>query len=235
MPQSQSHGFIFENLIRKTIFEIPEVLNDTNVHDIVHNNETISIKSCVIKNKVFHVECGDILRFLSSFDSKTRMKHYMFIICYTQNKDYKTVKRSVEVELNENLKECLFGKNFNYDLLNSFVLKVKNLPSGSLSKKLKDGLYKEAKELQKHFGMLLSIRVKLDSKKQRRVQCCISKMNEFLLENPTFIIHDNDCAEFRNIKYQETITSSSRKRNQNYEAIMKNEFIALCKLCRAFQ
>lgn len=104
MPQSQSHGFIFENLIRKTIFEIPEVLNDTNVHDIVHNNETISIKSCVIKNKVFHVECGDILRFLSSFDSKTRMKHYMFIICYTQNKDYKTVKRSLEIELNENLK-----------------------------------------------------------------------------------------------------------------------------------
>jgi len=235
MTQSQSHGFIFENLIRKIIFKIPEITNDTNIHDIVVDNETLSIKSCLIKNETFNVECGDILRFLSSFDNKTRMKHYMLIICYTQSNNFKNIKRSIEIELNEMLKEKLFGINFDYEKLYNFIQKVKKQPSGSLSKKIKNELYKEAKELQIAFGMTLSIRVKLDSKKQRRVQCCISKMNLFLAENPIFIIKDNQCAEFRNIKYPETIISPSRKRNPNYEVITKKEFLSLCKLYQIFQ
>ena len=70
--QSQKHGFVFENEIREKVFNLCHHSNDTNVHDIPceHNtmnpNENISIKA----TGSYTIFCGDILRFFDYDFSK---------------------------------------------------------------------------------------------------------------------------------------------------------------------
>jgi hypothetical protein len=70
--QSQSHGLIYDNMIRVNVFKLPPCKNDTKKYDvccsenIFDNEENISIKTSGNKN----IDCGDILRFYDLEEGK---------------------------------------------------------------------------------------------------------------------------------------------------------------------
>ena len=95
--QSQKHGFDFENEIRTKVFDLKPETNNTDIHDIPHEqnkfdkNENISIKTT--KNSK-GVECGDILRF---FDYDFNFKNTIIVGKWKQLNQY--TKKIYETDL----------------------------------------------------------------------------------------------------------------------------------------
>jgi len=200
--QSQKHGFDFENEIRVKVFDLPEEKNDTNKHDIpceknkFDKNETISIK---ITKSLDGVECGDIIRF---FDYDFTKKNTIIVGKYKQINQYtKKIYEIVEIDYNEKFHKFLFG-TVTKEILEDYVKIVKAIPSGKVTDKT---YLTEKKELQKKHDMNLIIHPKVDSKKQRRVQCSIQKIPE------EFIVYKGDLV--RGVEINKNINSGVRKRN----------------------
>lgn len=164
--QTQSHGFIWENEIREKVFKLKPCVNDTRKYDIpkienrFNRNENISIKTTSSDN----VYCGDVLRFYKSSETT------MIILKYKQQGVYKRINEIIEINLEQKLKNILFG-NIPIEPLKQYVEAVKNIPKGKVLNKD----YKIQKnKLEKDFNMMISISPKVDSKTQRRVQCSFS-------------------------------------------------------------
>ena len=89
--QSQKHGFTFENEIRTTIFGLSTEPNNTSIHDISYDTNTlnpienISIKTTGSKT----ICCGDILRFYKYDFSK---QNTIICIYYKQVGEYKQIQ-----------------------------------------------------------------------------------------------------------------------------------------------
>lgn len=175
--QSQKHGFDFENEIRTKVFDLKPETNNTDIHDIPHTqnkfdkNENISIK--VTKNPK-SVECGDILRF---FDYDFNFKNTIIVGKWKQLNQYtKKIYEIVEIDYNQKFHEFLFG-GIPREELEEYIALIKAIPYGNV----KDKSYIEKKkELQKKYNMQIIIHPKVDSKKQRRVQCSIPFVEEFI-------------------------------------------------------
>jgi hypothetical protein len=210
--QSQSHGFLFENEIRKLIFELPVETNDTNIHDIpchknkFNANENISIKTTGSST----ICCGDILRFYDYDFSKTNT-----IICiqYQQTEYYKQIKHIFEINYNKECHKYLFG-NITKDEMQIFVNNVKSIPVYTPRENILTFFdYKTAKQkLIENKNMHIQINPKVDSKNQRRVQCSITNfettMQQFITyKSPT------DCPNtIRKLKISTGIKSGRRLR-----------------------
>lgn len=211
MPQSQEHGFIIENFIRKNVFLLEPIANDINIHDIpcdknrFNSNEDVSIK-CTGSNKI---ECGDIQRFYSYDFSE---KNTIIVIQYSQNTDTtKIIKRIYEIDYNQELHKLLFGE-ITIEKINEYVQFIKSIPSGREARDQCEAEYKKRKkELQNFHKMTTIIHPKVDSKSQRRVQCSfdISKIPKKFI---TYTSTDKNPNLLRGIEIPLTIESSRRKR-----------------------
>ena len=95
--QSQNHGFIFENSIRKNVFNLPIESNNTDIHDIPkEKNKFNSNENCSIKttgsDKIF---CSDILRF---FNYDFNEKNTIIVIAYKQTDTHKIIENIYEID-----------------------------------------------------------------------------------------------------------------------------------------
>ena len=211
--QSQSHGLIYDNMIRVNVFKLPACKNDTKKYDvscsenIFDKEENISIKTSGSKN----IDCGDILRF---YDLEEGKKVTIILVRYTQNGNNKKIQEIIEINYNEKLREILFG-TIPRSFLEGFVNYVKAIPRGQITKEQKNIYLKCKNKAQKEFNMRINISPKVDSKNQRRVQCSIPKIDELLHLYPEFIIsRTNECI-IRGVKIEETIMSLPRIRTNN--------------------
>ena len=66
---------------------------------------------------------------------------------------------------------------------------VKNVKFGLIDKDIHKQIFNFKNQIQKEFDMVLRIAIKIDSKKQRRVQCSISKISLLLEKFPNCILN----------------------------------------------
>lgn len=185
MPQSQLHGFVFENEIRVKVFELDIESNNTDKHDIekednkFNSNENISIKTIGEGNSIY---CGDIERFYNyDFTNKNTI-----VVCkYRQEDNNKVLVDIIEIDYNQECHNFLWG-DINLDIINKYVQLVKSIPYGKVSNYHKK-VYKDCKKvMESFFNLNININPKVDSKGQRRVQCSISNFEEKLSDFITY-------------------------------------------------
>lgn len=209
--QSQAHGLFWDSEIREKVFGLDKCINDTTKYDICCEqnkfdcNENISIKVSGNNN----IDCGDILRF---YDIDTEKKTTIILIRYKQINTIKEITEILEIDYNENLRKILFG-TIPRKVLEGYVNYIKSIEPGEVSKEIKKK-YKDCKiKMQTEFDMNINISPKVDSKRQRRVQCSIPKINELFTAHPQFIISRNNESLVRGIKIINCIESGPRIRN----------------------
>ena len=222
--QSQKHGFIWENEIKKAVFGIEPEQNNTDKYDVpceknkLDSNENISIKT-VASNTIW---CSDILKFYD-YNFENGKKNTMIVITWKQDGDSKIIVSNCEINYNQEMhKEC-FGDVTRTEI-KDYVAYIKSIPHGKTSDQIKN-IYKEKKNiLQKKNSMKITINPKVDTKKQRRVQCSIPNFEKLLKKFITYQSQDKP----NSIRGQEIslkIKSSRRK----IGGVTKNDLIKICK------
>ena len=223
---SQSHGFNWENDIRKMVFCLEEEKNNTDKYDIpkeknkLNKNENISLKStgsdCICTS--------DILRF---YNNDFNNKNTIILIKYLQNGENKTIQTIYEINYSKELHTHLFGDLSEQEIIN-YVSNVKKIPGtvkGDKAKQIFDYLVEQKKIYNKHPTLKLNINPKVDSS-QSRVQCSIDIKDipeEFIRYNS---IRDTSKPNFvRGKEINLSINSPPRKRGDITVAKLKN----ICK------
>lgn len=210
--QSQGHGFIWENEIKEKVFGLNPLKNDTKKYDInfdenkFNQNENISIKTTGNNSVAF----ADIIRF---FNADFDKKYTIILIKYSQSKDYKNITEVLEIEYTEKIKKFLFGSITEKEL-SDYVDLIKSISHGKVPVNTKKNYKEIKKNLEKRFNMNITINPKVDSKKQRRVQCTISNINLILENFPESVIYRNNIPEIRGIKITQSLQSSRRERTR---------------------
>ena len=210
--QSQSHGLFWDNEIRERVFGLSSCKNDTKKYDInCEENkfdplENISIKTSSSNN----IDCGDILRF---FNGDFTKKYRIILIRYSQLEDKKMIKEIIELDYTIELRNYLFG-SITEEILTSYVNSIKLIPHGNVSNDIKTTYKKLKNKLQKEHNMKINISPKVDSSKQRRVQCSIPKVEKLIEQFPEIIISRTTSPIVRGVAITSIINSGIRKRNK---------------------
>lgn len=209
--QSQAHGLFWDNEIREKVFGLKQCKNDTKKYDIdcyenkFDENENISIKVSGSNN----IDCGDILRF---YDGDFNKKYTIILLRYKQTSDnVKKLHEIIEINYSQQLRDILFG-SIPRDVLENYVSIIKSIPAGTVSDEIKQQYKKAKNTLQKMYNMKINISPKVDSHKQRRVQCSIPKINELFELYPDVIITRNKDSIVRGVQITSEVNSVPRQR-----------------------
>lgn len=201
MVRSQEFGFVIENILRTKVFNLPEKVNDTKHYDIpsnenkFNNTENISIKT----SKSNTICLGDCLRIFNSEETT------IILVKYKQLHSQRKIVEIIEINFNSEFKTLLFG------LITESEIKelqnyIKAIPEGSPSSEIKNTYKKMAQNLKKG---ILTFNPKVDSKKQRRLQCSISGIEKY----PQFILSKSKDI-LRGIKIEDTYNFPRRIRKK---------------------
>jgi len=221
LSQSQKHGYIVENEIRGRVFNVSSTPNQTGTHDITkeenkyNNQENISIKTTVSKN----IDCGDILRFYKYDFNEINT---MIVVSLHQENDFKNISNIHEINYDLELHRHLFG-SITYEELEEYCNFIKHIESGPVDDTIKNAYKSKKNELQVKHNMRINISPKVDSHKQRRVQCSIPKFlqicNDHIVYNSmTFTGHTN---VVRNVMIQSRFHSTKRTFRNRHSTIPK--------------
>ncbi len=187
MNQSQSSGFIFENEVRKKLFDLPSQSNDTlpgidiTAEDNMYNTGNISIKS-VGNGSLCMGSIQHFRREIYNDDNNTSA----LVIKYKQSGDYKEVKNIYEIDLTS-ARDCLFS-TLTADQIDEYCNLVKKIPAGKPSADCKLSYKTQKNALEKSYPCAININPKVDSKTQRRVQCSVTNFEDKLRE---YIIYES--------------------------------------------
>ena len=207
--QSQNHGFVFENEIRTRVFGLSSVANDTAKHDIPKEqnkfcpNENISIKMTGKDD----IACGDILRF---FDYDFDEINTLIVGRYAQKGTEKLVYNVCEITYDKAMHAWLFGTVSREELV-EYVDMVKSLKHGQVSKTTRANVLDRKKKIETAHGMKIQISPKIDSGKQRRVQCRIKSISAIAECMPGNVIIYFD-GNIRGAQIKTAIPSAKRTR-----------------------
>jgi len=200
--RSQEFGFHIENLVRTVVHKIPAVKNSREIHDIskeenaLDSTETQSIKTRNIKGN--YIDCGDVLRL---FDYNYKEKHTMILFCYKQEESSKRViNRILELNMNEEFKNVLFG-SVTREQIEELDKYIKGIPKNGRTKEHSDTYKKMAKQLKEKSNGWISYAPRVDSKSQRRLQCSIRDLNNFLEKNKSLVLSDTTECILRGISF----------------------------------
>ena len=175
----QSHGNDYEDLVIKRLTGLSKKEYDalkgkggyTSSMDIVKG--LLSDRDRSVKTtKGNKVDCGDILRRMSE-------KEYEVIVGqYRQNGGYKVIHTQYTFKIKPEDYNKLWG-NMKYELVEEYDTFIKSIPAGREAQQLT----KQERTIRKNNiackDALMVIHPKVDSKKQRRVQCSF-KIDEMI-------------------------------------------------------
>ena len=210
---SQGHGFDWENMIRKEVFDLNEERNNTDKYDIpkeknkLNENENVSIKTTGNDN----ICTSDILRFYN-YDFK--QDNTIILIRYNQEDDNKIINNIYEINYSSELHTLLFGDLTEEEIFN-YVKNVKRIPpnvKGDEAKQIFDYLIEQKKIYKNHPKLKMKINPKVDSS-QTRVQCSINLKDipkEFIKYNS--LIDSGKPNVIRNKEIKQSVYSCIRKR-----------------------
>ena len=173
MPESQLHGFAWEDEIKRSAFRMETSVNYTGAHDIpkefniFNANENISVKTTGSGT----VCMGDALRL---FRYSPDEKHTCILVRYKQEADRKVLTSTYELDLDN--RPLLWGSVTLEDVVELDAL-VRSMPSGTRDATIDAEIRRKKKELNALSGMI-RFNPKIDSKSQRRLQCSIPNFAE---------------------------------------------------------
>lgn len=225
MPENQAHGKSWEKEIALNVFGVSEEDNNLNTHTARHDipgkhnrlDEGVNVS---IKTTGGDTVCmSDVRRVFENVGNVERL--HMVVIMYNQNhsKSTKKINRIVEIDLT-NSRKLLFG-TATIDVINELVEYVKSVPN-DMTAQHKATYKRMAKDIRTKYGGYISYAPKVDSKGQRRIQCCIPKFSNFVKENPHLVIAESQTGEFRGGSITEEIVSPPRKRNKKTIVSVEN-------------
>lgn len=198
--ESQSHGFMFEDLLKRAL-GIPGTSGYTDVHDWTEEGRTTSCKSYAIKGKA--VCFSNPLRILDYPDT---CLHTCIVAGYEQSTPtQKTLKRITDFRLD---KKVLFGNVTREDMI-AYEALIKSVPHHTHPRDNVDlhrSLETLTDELNKKSGAFHFNR-KIDHKTQRRLQCSIPNFTSFIASNPELVLSDSSDT-LRGVRIEQTMIDS---------------------------
>ena len=222
--ESQGHGKAYEIEIQKRCYEMTEeelsTYRQCDKYDIRKEHNRINQKNVSIKTSAsLRIDCGDIIRFLNSENME------LILVVYKQINDIKIAIKTVlfnfddfKAILHRDI-ESLCGESYEewFQKVKDYDSSVKLIPYG----KCEDKSYKTDKKPLCDKIKYFNIAPKVDSKKQRRVQCSIdlSKISDLQLR-------DFGGGELYGKTYKVLVNSGKRKRNRR-NAVTANEIIII--------
>ena len=166
----QAHGNLFEDVKTREITGLSKDEYDklksngyTSSMDIVkglHSDIDVSIKTAKGKK----VDCGDVLR------RRAEYEYDIVIGQWTQAGDNKVFHTEYTFHIKPEHETLLWGK-MNYEKLREFDSYIKSIPAGRAAQQETKIERQVLKNIVEDSNALMSIHPKVDSKKQRRVQC----------------------------------------------------------------
>mgnify|MGYP005732547357 FL=1 len=166
----QAHGNYYEDIKIKELTgfgkEEYDTMKDngyTSSMDIVkglHSNKDVSIKTAKGKK----VDCGDILR------RRSETEYDIIIGLYNQVGDMKVFHTEYTFHITPKHEEILWGK-MTYEKLREFNEYIKSIPEGRTAQQDTKVERQVLKTITEDADAQMKIHPKVDSKKQRRVQC----------------------------------------------------------------
>ena len=143
------------------------------------------------------VDCGDILRRRQETD------YNLVVGCYSQVGDNKVFYSEYTFYIRPEHERTLWGR-MNYNQLAEYVDYIKNIPAGKEAQQETKTERTVLKNCIEDKNALMKIHPKVDSKKQRRVQCSL-KMSDLIKAR----------IPYKQTVIRETVHSPSRKFNCN--------------------
>ena len=143
------------------------------------------------------VDCGDILRRRQETD------YNLVVGCYSQVGDNKVFYSEYTFYISPEHEQKLWGR-MNYNQLAEYVDYIKNIPAGREAQQETKTERTVLKNCIEDKNALMKIHPKVDSKKQRRVQCSL-KMSDLIKAR----------IPYKQTVIRETVHSPSRKFNCN--------------------
>ena len=174
----QAHGNYYEDLKTKQITGLSKEEYDalkengyTSGMDIMKG--LMSAYDYSIKtSKGNTVDCGDILRRRQETD------YNLVVGCYSQVGENKVFHTEYTFYIKPEHEQKLWGR-MNYNLLAEYVNYIKNIPAGKKAQQETKAERTLLKNCVSDKNALVKIHPKVDSKKQRRVQCSV-KIKELI-------------------------------------------------------
>ena len=199
----QAHGNYYEDLKTKQITGLSKDEYDalkesgyTSGMDI--EKGLLSAYDYSIKtSKGNTVDCGDILRRRQETD------YNLVVGCYSQVGDNKVFYSEYTFYIRPEHEQKLWGR-MNYNQLAEYVDYIKNIPAGREAQQETKTERTVLKNCIEDKNALMKIHPKVDSKKQRRVQCSL-KMSDLIKAR----------IPYKQTVIRETVHSPSRKFNCN--------------------
>ena len=199
----QAHGNYYEDLKTRQITGLSKVEYDalkengyTSGMDIMKG--LMSAYDYSIKtSKGNTVDCGDILRRRQETD------YNLVVGCYSQVGDNKVFYSEYTFYIRPEHERTLWGR-MNYNQLAEYVDYIKNIPAGKEAQQETKTERTVLKNCIEDKNALMKIHPKVDSKKQRRVQCSL-KMSDLIKAR----------IPYKQTVIRETVHSPSRKFNCN--------------------
>ena len=199
----QAHGNYYEDLKTKQITGLSKDEYDalkesgyTSGMDI--EKGLLSAYDYSIKtSKGNKVDCGDILRRRQETD------YNLVVGCYSQVGDNKVFYSEYTFYIRPEHEQKLWGR-MNYNQLAEYVDYIKNIPAGREAQQETKTERTVLKNCIEDKNALMKIHPKVDSKKQRRVQCSL-KMSDLIKAR----------IPYKQTVIRETVHSPSRKFNCN--------------------
>lgn len=188
MSEVQAHGNAFEDIKIRELTGLSKIEYDklkpngyTSPFDIMEEI-IVSYNASIKTTGKNTVECADILK-------RMLEKEYRLIVgCYIQKGNYKVFHTEYEFYITPEEYPKLWG-SMTYEKVEEFVEYIKSIPHGKEGQKNTSKERKLFKEQVQCKDSLMSINPKVDSKKQRRVQCSF-KLDEMLSSGIKYIKKD---------------------------------------------
>jgi hypothetical protein len=204
MPESQLHGFTWENEVKR-VFAVDAHADYTATHDIPKEvNPFNSMENISIKTTGSSTICmGDPLRIWDYSDAEINTG---IVLRYRQEGGVKRLERTHEITLNN--RALLWGSLTREDIAELDAL-VRSMPRGSRDVAIDAAISEKKKELNAKSG-IVRFNPKIDSKVQRRLQCSIPNYESTV----GLIVSTTPGSVVRGVAISETIDSTSRVRNR---------------------
>jgi hypothetical protein len=207
----QAHGFTWENEITRNVFQLSTAPPYTSTFDVpasqnpLNSLENISIKvACGDK-----AECADVCRIFNYGDTSVTMIHLQW---HQQDAETKQLTRVREFSLGgAATHRALFG-DVTYEDIQGLVQMLRVIPAGPIDAAAKAAVHAEKTRLNAKSGAI-RFNPKMDSKNQRRLQCSIPHLSEFLAANPELVISDTTEPLVRGVPITATIPGGPRQRS----------------------
>jgi hypothetical protein len=215
MTESQAHGFTWEKSVLEGVYGItePQVGGYTRVHDVSPEENKLDGAAVSIKTAgSSSVDMGDARRVFQACSSGEPF--HLLLLQYEQEVSEKVLKSVSYVDLTSSAKE-LFG-NLTLEDIAAMHAHLKEIPTGRASIDTRTEYKVRAAELSRKSGAI-SLRPKVDSKKQRRLQCSFSNIRAFCAENPRRLISQSDEGVFKGFQLLKRVQSGRRQRQQQQQ------------------